>query len=42
MSIELLITTWVLIGLAAVRLGLPLLLLWLLGKVLYYMQTALP
>lgn len=39
---EVLMTTVVLMGLAAVRLGLPLLFLWLLGKILHRMQSTLP
>lgn len=42
MSTELLLTTLVLMGLTALRLGIPLLLLWLLSKALRYMQAALP
>lgn len=41
MSNELLITTLVLMGLTALRLGIPLLFLWLLSKGLRYMQTSL-
>jgi hypothetical protein len=42
MSTELLLTTIALMGLTVLRLGVPLLLLWLLSKFLRYMQTALP
>jgi hypothetical protein len=42
MSTELFLTTMVLIGLTILRLGMPLLLLWLLGKGLRHLQTALP
>ncbi|GEM_PF-7013216 len=42
MSTELFLTTMVLMGLTILRLGAPLLLLWLLGKGLRYLQTTLP
>lgn len=42
MSTELFFGLLVFVGLALLRLGLPLLLLWLLGKSLRYLQTALP
>jgi hypothetical protein len=42
MSIELLLTTVVLVSLAVLRLGVPLLMLWLLSKTLHYVQTVLP
>lgn len=42
MSTELFFTTLVLIGLTLLRLGIPLLVLWLLGRTLRYLQTALP
>ena len=42
MSTELLITTFVLIGLTLLRLGVPLLFLWLLSKTLRYAQSTLP
>ena len=42
MSTELFLSTIILISLAILRLGVPLLMLWLLGKGLRYLQTALP
>jgi hypothetical protein len=42
MSTELLLTTFVLIGLTVLRLGVPLLTLWLLSKALRYAQAVLP
>jgi hypothetical protein len=42
MSTELLLTTLVLMVLTVLRLGIPLLLLWLLSKALRYIQVALP
>jgi hypothetical protein len=42
MSTELLLTTIALMGLTVLRLGVPLLLLWLLSKFLRYLQIALP
>lgn len=41
MSTELFFSAIILIGLAILRLGVPLLLLWLLGKGLHYLQTTL-
>jgi hypothetical protein len=42
MSSELFFGLSIFVGLALLRLGLPLLLLWLLSKTLRYLQTALP
>lgn len=42
MSTELFFSILIFIGLGLLRLGIPLLVLWLLGKGLRYLQTALP
>ena len=42
MFTELFFTTLVIVGFTVLRLGVPLLLLWLLGKALRYAQAALP
>lgn len=42
MSMELFITTVAVISLAVLRFGLPLMLMWLLGKALRYAQVVLP
>lgn len=42
MSTELFFSALVLMMLALLRLGIPLLILWLIGKGLRYLQTALP
>ena len=42
MFTELLITTFAIIGLVVLRLGVPILLMWLFGKVLRYAHSVLP
>jgi hypothetical protein len=42
MPTELLFTTLILIGLTTLRLGVPLLVLWLMSKALRYAQSVLP